>query len=153
MDFNQIKGTGTGGNKVGLVDVGGQNTGNRQVLGKVVGTPQIGSGSGKGSGPGVAASNGLSQEEVMKVVNQHLHEIQRCYERSLFKNPDLVGRGEYEWFISPNGDVTQVRVVSSTLVNGDELHNCVMSVFKKMKFPKSTNGQPTIASVAFPFGK
>jgi hypothetical protein len=140
------KGQGTGG-PIGFSKVGqtGQ-TGKRGVAGAVLGTPKLDSNS-------MPASQGLPNETVMLVVNRHLSEIQRCYERALFEDSTLAGRVEYEWNISPSGQVTSVRVVSSQMARSDQLNNCVMGVFKKMSFPKSTNGQPTIAKIGFPFGK
>jgi hypothetical protein len=101
----------------------------------------------------LSATQGLSNDVVMAVVNRFLPDIQRCYERALFDDSTLAGRIEYEWVIDPSGQVTSARVVSSQMARADSLNNCVLGVFKKMQFPKSTNGQPTIAKIGFPFGQ
>lgn len=146
-------GTGTGGSgtgkggPIGLSKTGQTGVAGKQgVKGAVLGTPKL-------AGEGIPASQGLTNDVVMSVVNRYLGDIQRCYERALFEDSTLAGRIEYEWNISPSGQVTSTRVVSSQMARSDILNNCVLGVFKKMKFPKSTNGQPTIAKIGFPFGK
>ena len=140
---------GTSGTKVGQFGyakaAGGSKTGTRGVAGSVVGTPDLGDFEG--------TVNGLTEKEVMSVVNKHLSAIQRCYERSLLNDPALSGRVQYEWDISPAGGVTKVRVKRSELTNGDSLNGCVIQLFKAMKFPAAKNKQPTTANVGFPFGK
>ena len=46
-------------------------------------------------------NEGLTRDQVMEVVQKHQSEIQQCYERSLLLNPDLVGRGDFEWKLKP----------------------------------------------------
>lgn len=128
----------------GYAQVEGGMAGKRRVGGAVLGTPKF----GRPSSP-----QGLNNDEVMKVVNRHLNDIHRCYERALFQDANLVGRVEYEWSISAEGVVTTVSVKRSELGQGDVLNGCVIGVFKKMRFPSAKNGQSTIASIGFPFGK
>lgn len=118
--------------------------GKRRVGGAVLGTPKFSTPSGP---------QGLNNSEVMKIVNRYLNDIHRCYERALFQDASLAGRVEYEWTISASGVVTNVSVKRSELGQGEALNNCVMGVFNKMRFPASKNGQSTVASIGFPFGK
>ncbi len=99
------------------------------------------------------SQQGLSQDELNKVINQHVSQIQRCYERSLFDNPQLVGRIEYEWTIAAPGNVTESHVKRSEISGADGLNQCVLKVIRQMKFPVAKNGLATVASVGFPFGK
>lgn len=119
--------------------------GKRKVEGAVVGTPKL--------TPKVGREQGLTDDVVMKEVNKHLAQIQRCYERALFDDAELAGRVEYEWEISPAGSVTSARVQRSEVGRGDSLNNCVLALFRKMKFPKAPNGQSTVAKIGFPFGR
>ena len=96
---------------------------------------------------------GLDQDSIMKVINAHVSEIQRCYERALFDHPQLVGRIEYEWTITPTGGVSDSNVKRSDMSDADGLNHCVTKVIKSLKFPASKNGLPTVTSVGFPFGK
>ena len=98
-------------------------------------------------------NQGLSPSQVMAVVKKHLSAVQRCYERALFNKPDLSGRIEYEWTISSKGKVKSVSVRRSEASGDKALNDCVKKVFRKMKFPSATNGQSTITSIGFPFGK
>lgn len=141
--FNVSKG-GTGA--VGFSKQGQQGTaGRRNVVGAVVGTPALGKAS--------RANQGLPNNVIMSVVNRHLGDIQRCYERALFEDGSLKGRVEYEWVVEPAGNVSSARVVSSQMARSDTLNNCVMGVFRRMRFPNATNGQPTLANIGFPFGQ
>lgn len=96
---------------------------------------------------------GLSMSELMAVVNRYLADIQRCYERALVENPNLVGRVEYEWEINPQGAVNSASVKRSELSGADGLNQCVLKIIRSMPFPRSKNGLPTVTSVGFPFGR
>ncbi len=118
--------------------------GKRGIASAVLGTPKL-----KDSD----ILQGLSQTEVMNEVNKHLAEIRRCYERALFQDTNISGRVEYEWNINPKGVVSNAQVTRSGVSNGEFLNSCVISIIKKMKFPNSKNGQPTVTNIGFPFGK
>jgi outer membrane biosynthesis protein TonB len=118
--------------------------GSRGVEGAVVGIPKL---------MKISKSEGLTQKEVMDVVKKYAGQIQQCYERALLSEPSLAGRIEYEWGITPQGDVTTARVKRSDVQNSDALNECVMNVFRAMKFPKSKNGESTTPSIGFPFGR
>lgn len=133
-------GTGTGYGIQGLKGTAGT----RGVAGTVVGTPSLME-SGK--------NEGLTRTQVMDVVKRHLGEIQQCYERSLFQNPNLAGRVQYEWEIKASGTVSWAKVTKSDIGDADNLNSCVKGVFKKMKFPVAKNGQTTTPNIGFPFGR
>jgi outer membrane biosynthesis protein TonB len=124
---------------------GGSKAGKRGVAGGVVGSPKLDDFS--------ASTNGLSDKEIMSVVNKYLSQVNRCYERALLNDSSLAGRVQYEWDITPEGKVTSVRIKRSEISNGDSLNSCVMLLFKAMKFPAAKNKQPTTATIGFPFGK
>ncbi len=120
------------------------SAGQRTVEASVVGQPKLVSGS---------KLEGLSREEVLKVVQKNSSEIQHCYEKSLLSQPDLSGRMEFEWDISAAGQVSNVKVKKSSVSNGDALGECVKGVFRTMIFPKARNGQSTSPTIGFPFGR
>ena len=101
----------------------------------------------------VKRSEGLNKKQVMSEVQRHIGKIQSCYERALLTSPGLSGRVEYEWYITPKGRVKWSKVKRSEIAKGDVLNNCVTKVFKKMKFPVAKNGESTIPSIGFPFGR
>ncbi|MCC7381234.1 MAG: AgmX/PglI C-terminal domain-containing protein [Deltaproteobacteria bacterium] len=89
----------------------------------------------------------LSREEILKVVNAGISDIQRCYERELMKSPDLAGKVVFDWVISPSGSVESTRVRSST-VRSEGVTACISGVIKGWHFPKPTGGS---VKVTFPF--
>lgn len=89
----------------------------------------VGSGSGDGAGPGKngkkgdlvsgnGASGGRSDESIRRVMDQNKGAIFSIYNRALRENPDLKGRFVFEMVIAPNGQVTDIKLVSSEL--GDQ---------------------------------
>ena len=140
----KTKGLGYGlGQGYGVAGVKGAS-GNRAIAGAVVGNPQL---------MQIGASEGLTRNQVMDVVKRYLGKIQSCYERSLLSNPGLAGRIEYEWEISPSGQVVDARVRKAEVGGGDSLNNCVLAVFRSMTFPQAKNGQSTTPNIGFPFGR
>jgi hypothetical protein len=134
-------GTGTGYGVQGLKG----NAGARGIAGAIVGEPKLATAANK--------TEGLTRAQVMAVVQKHLAEIQHCYEKNLLLNPDLSGRMEFEWEISPTGKVVTSSVKRSTVNGGDGLGECVKRVFTAMRFPNASNGQSTVPSIGFPFGR
>lgn len=118
--------------------------GKRKIGGTVVGGATYSSNS---------KNDGLSREQVMKVVQAHQSQIQACYERSLMTNPDLIGRADFEWEIEAKGVVKFVNVKSATLKDGENLLDCVKGIFSKMKFPQAKNGEQTTSTIVLPFGR
>lgn len=119
-------------------------TGKRNVLGSVIGGANY---------TETAKTEGLTREQVMKVVQKHHTQIQQCYERSLMDDPNLAGRAEFEWEISAKGSVGSVSVKETSLRNGDRLLDCVKGVFRGMKFPTAKNGSATTPTIGLPFGR
>jgi len=139
------KGVGYGtGSGYGVRGIKGRGGGGRAIAGLVIGTPKL---------MKLERSEGLSREQVMAVLKHHLGKIQSCYETSLISNPSLAGKVEYEWTIRPTGEVLEVHVKSSEMSGGDSLNACVGKIFKSIRFPVARNGQETIPTVGFPFGK
>ena len=133
-------GTGTGYGVQGLQG----RAGARGVQGSVVGTPTL---------MKISRTEGLSQKEVMDVVKKYVGKIQQCYERALLSEPGLAGRIEYEWSIDSKGKVTAASVKRSDMHGADTLNECVLGIFRDMKFPASKNGEGTTPSIGFPFGR
>jgi hypothetical protein len=133
-------GTGTGYGMQGMKGTAGT----RGIAGRVVGEPKLAK---------FSRIEGLSRDQVMSVLKQYMGEIQHCYERNLLANPDLAGRIDFEWDISPSGKVTDVRVKRSTVTNGDGLTECVRHIFTIMPFPRASNGMITTPTIGFPFGR
>jgi len=95
----------------------------------------------KGSGP--AASAKRSADEIERVFQQNKGGIFNLYNRALRKNPSLAGQVVVELTISPSGQVTAVKVLSSEL--GDEtLERKLVIKIKKFKFSKANVAEITV---------
>jgi TonB family protein len=113
--------------------------GDRAVAGKVVTQPRLSQVKGQGE---------LSKDEIQRVINSHVGEIQYCYEKQLRTNTGLAGRVVLEWTVSTSGAVSGVKLATSSL-SSTEATNCMMASVKKWKFPKPRgNGAVTIV---YPF--
>jgi TonB family protein len=113
--------------------------GDRAVAGKVTTQPRLSSIKGAGQ---------LSKDEIQRVINAHVGEIQYCYEKQLRGNSGLAGRVVLEWTVTTTGAVSVVKVSTSSLSSSDAT-NCMMDRIKKWRFPKPRgNGGVT---VVYPF--
>jgi outer membrane biosynthesis protein TonB len=125
------------------------------VAGKGSGIASLGKGKrgGKVRGKVTKMSSGakvggaLSREDVLRVINAHLHAIQACYERALISTPNLSGRIAFDWTVTKNGRVKGVRVRSSTL-GSTKVSSCISNQIKKWKFPRPKGGD---ARITYPF--
>ena len=76
---------------------------------------------------------GRSQEEIATVFDRQKGAIYSLYIRATRSNPELQGKVVLEFTISPGGDVTACRVVSSELKDED-LERKIVSLVKLFKF-------------------
>jgi TonB family protein len=89
----------------------------------------------------------LSKEEIMRVINANIGQIQYCYEKALRTQPGLSGRVVLEWTVNTSGKVTVVKVAQSSLASNDATR-CMMDKLRGWKFPQPKGGNVTIV---FPF--
>jgi TonB family protein len=96
-----------------------------------------------------SASAGASFDSVkaQTVVRNHLHEIQRCYERGKMDDSDLRGRVTVRIAIGPDGNVSSAEVESSSL-GSSGVESCIVSTVEGWKFPAPTGGS---AVISYPF--
>ena len=93
------------------------------------------------------AQGSISREAVARVINEHLGEVQYCYERALLKKPGLKGKLVLEWRISTSGRVSRVRQKMSSIPSS-EVSTCIIRKLKKWRFPKPRGG---VVVVSYPF--
>ncbi len=121
----------------------------------------VGYGSGKRAGvggqggafvsldlPGSSVADGLSKDEVGKVIHAHMAEVRYCYESSMIRNPDLAGKLVLDFTIGPQGSVTSASVKESSLLD-PRLDDCILRRLTKWAFPKP-KGNVSVA-VSYPF--
>jgi hypothetical protein len=97
---------------------------------------------------------GLSKDEVGKVIHAHIAEVRYCYESAMLKNPEVQGKLIVNFIIHslkntlPIGTVKTAKIQTSTL--GDEaLDQCIIGHLSQWKFPKPRGGVEV--AVAYPF--
>ncbi len=73
----------------------------------------------------VTTQAGRDPDQVARVVNGHNDAIEYCYQKELRRNPTLRGKLVVRFTINPQGKVSTVTIVSSTL-NSPELENCIL---------------------------
>ncbi|KAA3611275.1 MAG: TonB family protein [Calditrichaeota bacterium] len=89
-----------------------------------------GSISGRGS-----KSTARSQDAIGRVVGKHADAIENCYKKESRINPNLKGSATAQFTISPEGRVTKVRIVKSTLKSRN-VENCITRRIKSWRFAK-----------------
>lgn len=139
---------GAGGSAGGAADGGqsarGGRTGGMSDINDVVvelGSMRLGSASRKGAlkidrtsdVSGAAQRNtARSPESLREVTLRHVPAIKYCYERSLRQNPGLAGKVVVRITVDPDGTVSDVTVVSSTL-NDEKAEQCILSRIRQWK--------------------
>ncbi len=88
----------------------------------------------KGSVSGRASkSTSRSTEAIGRVVTQHQDAIENCYRKEARLNPNLKGSIRLQFTIQPNGRVSRVRIVQSTLKNR-KVESCVKRRVNSWRF-------------------
>jgi hypothetical protein len=146
-----------GGYGYGSGGPGGRGSGGNGLGGRGGGT---GTGDGTGSGTrersvvfgnqAMAASGGLSSEQVRRVVMAHTGALRACYESEAQRNPNLRGGVTVAWQIDPTGGVTSASLAGTTLSN-PRVEGCVVRQVKAWHFPVS-DAPTTVAGYPFRFG-
>ncbi len=97
----------------------------------------------KQAGSGTGGAGKRSSDEIERVFQKNKGSIFNLYNRALRKNPSLAGQVVVELTISPNGQVTAVKILSSEL--GDEkLERKLVLRIKKFKFTQSNVAEITV---------
>ncbi len=137
--------------------LGAMNTGNFQI-GSENG---YGSGNGtnvKGQGTGhleiglnlkdATVDEGLTKEEVAKVIHSHMNEIRYCYESAILADPSLSGKVLVDFKIGSTGGVATAAAAENTM-NNVQVGGCLVGKLKNWKFPQPRGG--VMVAVSYPF--
>jgi TonB family protein len=89
-----------------------------------------------------------SQASIQRVINLEQQRIKRVYENWLKRDPALAGQLKIKFTIMPDGAVSNVVVVSSTMKNA-EFDDAIVRYIKRWAFPPVEGGGPV--EVVFPF--
>lgn len=98
---------------------------------------------------GGRSGNGRAEEDVTIVFDRNKGSLYSLYERERRKTPGLQGKIVLQITIAPNGDVTDVKVVSSEL-NNPSLEARLVSRIKQFKF-ESTDLDPVTVTYPIEF--
>jgi hypothetical protein len=151
--------TGWGPGKGGGFGSGSGGPGGRGLGGNGKGGLGGGDGSGTGNGTGggehkvagvnaAPAGQGLSPEQVRRVVYSRQGSFQACFEIASARDPTLKGSVGVSFSISPGGSVSSASITNSSL-NNARVEGCILRAFNRLQFP--TADKPTGASFPFVF--
>jgi TonB family protein len=145
-----IVGLNTGKN-IEVASLGGSGTGKAGVgYGKGAGAKVEGQGNGFVSLDlgNSTVEEGLTKEEVGRVIHAHMSEIRYCYESSMIRSPELQGRLILDFTINSLGKVAIASVKESSLQD-PRLDDCIVRRLTKWQFPKPKGGVDV--AVTYPF--
>ncbi len=91
---------------------------------------------------------GLTKEEVARVIHSHMSEIRYCYENGILRDPTLAGKLLVDFKINASGHVPNAGVMEASL-KGSEVSQCLLGKLKAWKFPEPRGG--VIVAVTYPF--
>lgn len=94
----------------------------------------------------LADEQGLTREQILKVINGHVGKIQSCYERGLRDDSAIAGRVQVAWTITPAGEVAVTRIQTSTLGSAS-VEQCILDSIDSWRFPAARMR----SQVVFPF--
>ena len=108
-----------------------------------------GGGDGISLGTGEAeVEEGLTKEEVGRVIHAHMKEVRYCYESSMVRASKVDGRVVLDFTINGKGVIAKVKVSSSSLPD-PALGECIMRRLRTWQFPNPKGG--VNVDVAYPF--
>lgn len=120
----------------------------RSGSGSGSGTGGQGTGSGRGGERRLAAAvtsapgQGLTPEQISRVVRARAGAFRACYESAAARDPKLAGGITVSFTVSPSGSVA-ARIASSSLGNA-RVESCVLRMFNRLHFPSAD--KPTNAN-------
>jgi hypothetical protein len=153
-----LRGSGAGGGQEGnaIFGSGTLDTGfgsGASVAGNArgrAGSGRVGNGDGVGSGGErrlattlrATPGQGLSPEQISRVVRARSGAFRACYESAAARDPRLQGGVTVSFTVSPAGSVT-ARIGNSSLASA-RVESCVLRMFNRLRFP--TADKPTSAN-------
>ncbi len=92
---------------------------------------------------------GLTSDQVARVMNSHMNEVRYCYESATLRDASIGGRLMTKFAVGSAGNVQSAGVGSSSTIGDRRLHDCIIAHLRGWKFPKP-KGSKAVA-VQFPF--
>ncbi len=91
---------------------------------------------------------GLTREQIGRVIHAHRDEIRYCHESAMLRSPGAEGKLDARFSIGASGTVQRTAAGGST-VGDRRLHDCILARLKGWKFPKPKGG--VTVAVKYPF--
>ena len=92
----------------------------------------------------------LDKEVIRRVIRRRQSAVRRCYETQLRTKPDLAGKVTVRFIVSSTGSV-QTATTSSSTLDDKTTERCLLSVVKRMRFPKPQGGGIVVVNYPFIF--
>lgn len=136
-----------GANNVGAFKLGSETGygagGGLGVKGQGTGTASIGLAYGDAT-----VEEGLTKEEVAKVIHAHMSEIRFCYESAIVADPTIAGKVMIDFKINAQGRVATAAVGESSL-SSRQVQSCLVGKLRSWQFPQPRGG--VNVAVSYPF--
>ena len=95
----------------------------------------------------LAVQGSLDKNVVRRYLRRHRLHMSYCYEKALLDKPDLRGKLETKFAITPGGNV----VTATASFSEPSVGTCVADVIKEIEFPKQEAGSTVMVEAAFTF--
>lgn len=161
-------GSGSGGLGTSGIGTGGGGHGSAIGLGSY-GTAgyghgiALGYGSGRGGALGARAKGptrllaghtivqgSLDKDQISRIIRRNLARVKFCYEKELNRSPTLAGKLSVRFVIAPDGTVSKVEVVSSSLAH-PVVEQCVLGVMRSLQYPAPAGAGSVVVTYPFTF--
>jgi TonB family protein len=141
---------GGGGGSLGIGGVG-RGPGSGPGVGIDVGLPGQKRGPAiRGGGRPIQMGDGLSKDEIARVIRSALPRFKFCYEKELQADPNLAGKAAVYFTIAPNGAVADASLKETSLGN-NKVESCLTQVMRSLKFPAPKGGGVVVVTYPFIF--
>ena len=95
---------------------------------------------------------GLTLDEVGRVIHAHMKEVRYCYESAIVRDPSLEGKMLVNFKIEPTGRVKRGSAnARDSKVSDSGLERCILSRLESWKFPQPKGGVQVEVSYPFVF--
>lgn len=95
-----------------------------------------------------SVEEGLTKDEVGKVVHAHMSEVRYCYETAMIRNPNVEGKLMMDFVIGANGRIKTASPKESSLKD-PQLDDCIVRRLSRWEFPLPKGGVDV--NVVYPF--
>jgi hypothetical protein len=97
-------------------------------------------------GPSQETDNGISADDINRVIRARAGAFRACYQRELERTPGLAGKVTIRFEIALDGSAKTGKVISSTM-KAPSVESCLVGQIMRLKFPASAKP----STVTYPF--